>query len=80
MVKNRGLRIFMPKNTKKATIRSNFAEFSRTRLWSKSHDYGFKMFLEVLEFFLRIGIFQKRILKKVIADQKKSGQNLPPLG
>ena len=48
----------MPKNTKKATIRSNFAEFSRTRLWSESHDYGLKMFLEGLEFFFVLGFFK----------------------
>ena len=58
MVKNRGLCIFMPKNTKKATIRSNFAEFSRTRLWSESHDYGLTMLFDVLEFFSVLGFFK----------------------
>ena len=57
----------------KMTIHSNFAEFSRTLLVSESHDYGLKMFFEVTKLFLRIGIFKKLFLKKVITDQKSWG-------
>ena len=80
MVKNRGICIFMQKNTKKATIRSNFAEFSRTRLWSESHGYGLKMFLEVLhvEFFSVLGFFKNEFQKKLSRIKKSLGKFCPP--
>ena len=73
MVKNRGLCFLCQKNTKKAAIRSNFAEFSRNRLRAEIHDYGLKMFLEVLKFFSVLQFFKNDISKEVIADQKSWG-------
>ena len=60
---------FYAKKTKKVTIHSNFAEFSRTPLWSESHDYGLKMSLKGLDFW-----------KKLLWIKKSEGLWGPSLG
>ena len=78
--KPRIMLFYVKKKTKKVTIHSNFAEFSRTPLWSESHDYGLKLFLKGLEFFSVLEFFKNDFSKKLLRIKEKQGLFGPPLG